>query len=150
MEHAASPQPSREGMHDLLLPPPVSLWPATPAWAVLGALLLALLLWLAWRGWRAWRHNAYRREALHALQAAQAPAEIAAILKRTALAAWPRAAVAALSGADWAAFLGRTAPRAHLTEDAARSLSDLAYAPAMPEGTKEAARLWIRRHDPRA
>jgi hypothetical protein len=144
------PQPSREGMHDLLLPPPVSLWPATPAWAVLGALLLALLLWLAWRGWRAWRRDAYRREALHALGAARAPAEVAALLKRTALAAWPRAEVAALSGEGWAGFLRHAAPRARLTEDAARSLSILAAAPAMAEGVKAAARRWVRYHDPRA
>ena len=143
-------QPSREGMHDLLLPAPVSLWPATPAWAVLGASLLALLLWLAWRVWRAWRRNAYRREALRAVDAARAPAEIAAVLKRTALAAWPRPEVAGLAGADWAGFLRRTAPRARLSEDAARTLSDLAYAAALPDEARAAAQLWIRRHDPRA
>jgi hypothetical protein len=144
------PQPSRMGMHDLLLPSPVSLWPATPAWAVLGALLLALLLWLVWRGWHAWHQGAYRREALRALDAAQTPEEIAALLKRTALAAWPRAEVAALSGDDWAGFLRRTAPRAHLTEDAARSLSAIACAPAMAEGARAAAWLWVRHHDLRA
>lgn len=142
--------PSREGMHDLLLPSPVSLWPATPAWAVLGGLLLALLLWLAWLTWRAWHRRAYRREALRALDAAQTPGEAAALLKRTALAAWPRAEVAALSGESWARFLRRTAPRAHLTEDAARNLSALAYVPAMAEGVGAAARLWVRHHDPRA
>ena len=75
-----SAAPSREAMHALLLPPPVSLWPATPAWAVLGAVVLGALLWLAWRGLRAWRRNAYRREALRALAVAEAPAEVAAIL----------------------------------------------------------------------
>lgn len=141
------PQPSREGMHDLLLTPPVSLWPATPAWRMLGALLLALLLWLAWRGWR---RDACRREALHALDTAHSPAAVAALLKRTALAAWPRAEVAALSGAGWAGFLRRTAPRARLTESAARNLSVLATAPALAEGVKAAARPWVRHHDPRA
>jgi hypothetical protein len=137
-------------MHDLLLPPPIPFWPATPAWAVLGALLLALLLWLARRSWRAWRRDAYRREALRALDAAQASAEIAELLKRTALAAWPRSEVAALSGVAWAGFLRRTAPRARFSGDAAESLSTLAYAPAMTEGAKAAARLWVRHHDPRA
>jgi Domain of unknown function (DUF4381) len=134
-------------MHDLLLPSPVPLWPATPAWYVLFAILLGLLLWLAWWGLRAWRRDAYRREALRALSAASAPAEVAAILKRTALAAWPRAEVAALSGAARAAFLRRTAPRAGVDEDVARRLADLAYAPGAPV-PRDAARAWVRHHRP--
>jgi hypothetical protein len=56
-------------MHDLVLPPPVPLWPAT-------------LLWLTWRGRRAWRRAAYRREAPRPLAAAKTPAKVAAILAR--------------------------------------------------------------------
>jgi hypothetical protein len=142
--------PSRMAMHDLLLPPPVPLWPATPAWYLLGAVLLLALLWVAWRGWRAWRGNAYRRAALRVLKTAQDPAEVAAILKRTALAAWPRARVASLAGAEWAAFLRRSAPRARLTEATASALAQLAYAPTPDGELREAARRWIRLHDPRA
>ena len=141
--------PSRSAMHDLIGPPPVSFWPATPAWYALFAVLLALLLWLAWRGWRAWRRNAYRREALRLLDATTQPAEIAAILKRTALAAWPRAQVASLSGADWAAFLQRSAPRAQLNAADAGMLAALAYAPGAPDA-RDLARRWIRGHDARA
>lgn len=142
--------PSRMAMHDLSLPAPVPLWPATPAWYLLGVLLLLALLWLARRGWRAWRRNAYRRAALRSLKTAQDPAEMAAILKRTALAAWPRARVASLAGADWAAFLRRSAPRARLTEATALTLARLAYAPSPDPALREAARRWIRLHDPRA
>ncbi|WP_424814315.1 DUF4381 domain-containing protein [Roseococcus sp. YIM B11640] len=140
--------PTRAGMHGLILPEPVSFWPATPAWYLLFGLVLLLTAWLAWRGWRRWRRNAYRREALAALRGAASP-EIAAILKRTALAAWPREQVAALSGADWAAFLRRTAPRAHLAPAEAEALATLAYAPAPPDARGAAAR-WIRLHDLRA
>jgi hypothetical protein len=142
--------PSREAMHGMILPPPIPLWPATPAWYVLGALILLGLIWLAWRGWKAWRRNAYRREALRELETAQAPAEIAILLKRTALAAWPRARVASLTGAEWASWLRASAPRARLTEATARLLAELAYLPAAPAGAKDAARAWIRRHDLRA
>lgn len=141
--------PSREAMQGLILPPPVSFWPATPAWFVLFAVLAALMLWIAWRAWRRWRTNAYRRQALRALETARQPAEIAAILKRTALAAWPRAEVAALSGADWAAFLQRTAPNAKLDATVAQRLASLAYAPASLDARGDAAR-WIRVHDTRA
>jgi hypothetical protein len=141
--------PTREAMQGLILPPPVSFWPATPAWFVLFAILAALLLWNAWRGWRRWRANAYRREALRAVQAAQQPEEIAAILKRTALAAWPRAEVAALSGPKWATFLQCTAPGARLDVAAAQRLASLAYAPMSLDMRDDAAR-WIRFHDARA
>lgn len=138
--------PTREAMRGLILPPPVPFWPATPAWYVAFAIFAALLAWLGWRAWRRWQANAYRREALRALPSAQ-PAEIAAILKRVALAAWPREAVASLSGQDWAAFLRRTAPRARLDPAAAERLATLAYEPA--EARADAAR-WIRFHDVRA
>ena len=140
--------PTREAMHGLILPPPVPFWPATPAWYVVFALLALLGLWLGWRGWRRWRANAYRRAALRALGSAADGAEIATILKRTALAAWPREAVASLSGQDWAAFLRRTAPRAHLDVASATALASLAYAPAAPPMRAPAER-WIRFHDAR-
>ncbi|MBR0651777.1 DUF4381 domain-containing protein [Roseomonas terrae] len=139
--------PTREAMHGLILPPPVAFWPATPAWYAVYGIVAALLAWCGWLAWRRWRANAYRREALRAVAGA-APAEIAAILKRAALAAWPRAQVAGLAGADWAAFLRRTAPRAGLDAAAAERLAMLAYAPAGPSARSDAER-WIRFHDPR-
>ena len=142
-----APAPSRQAMHDLVVPPDISFLPATPAWFVLLALLAMLGAWGIWRGVRHWRRNAYRREALAALAGA-GPAEIAAILKRAALAAWPRAEVAALSGAAWASFLRRTAPRAQLDEATSLGLADLAYGTPLP-GAREAAARWIRRHDSR-
>lgn len=155
MNPALPPQPSLQGMRDILLPPPVPLTPATPAWAVLGGLLLALGLWLAWRGVRHWRREAYRREARRAVEQASgagAFAALPALVKRAALAAFPREAVASLSGAEWAAFLRRTAPRAHLTEAQALALARLPYLDpaetqaAGPEALA-AARGWIARHN---
>ena len=155
MNPALPPQPSLQGMRDILLPPPVPLTPATPAWAMLGVALLALALWLAWRGMRRWRREAYRREARRALETVVARGEFAsvpALVKRTALAAFPRAAVAGLTGADWAAFLRRTAPRARLSEAQSLALARLPYLDpaearaARPEALA-AARGWIARHD---
>ncbi|MBR0649624.1 DUF4381 domain-containing protein [Roseomonas terrae] len=141
--------PSREAMHGLILPPPVSFWPGTTAWYVLFAMIGLLALLLCWRCWRHWRRNAYRRQALREWRAAEAPAEVAALLKRTALAAWPRADVAALAGSDWAAFLRRTAPRARLDAAMAEGIARMAYA-TPPDGARDAAARWIRFHDPRA
>lgn len=144
-------------LHDLREPPAVSMWPATPAWAVLGvavlaALALGLRLWLRHR-----RATAYRRAALAALREiepelrqgrAPALAALEGILRRTALAGFPRADVASLSGPDWAGFLARTggaALAAHVP-----ALTAATYAPAPPAfdgaGVARAARDWIRRH----
>ena len=76
-------------------PPPVAMTPRTWGWAVLAALLALALAWFGWRAWRRWRANAYRRAALAELAAAgDDPAKIAEIIRRTAIAAWPRERVA--------------------------------------------------------
>ncbi|MCT4373510.1 DUF4381 domain-containing protein, partial [Yangia mangrovi] len=89
-------------------PEPVSLVPQTWGWVALAVLLAVLALWGLWRGHRRHVANAYRRAALAELGRAGTTAELAAILRRAALAAFPRAEVASLTGADWTAFLSRT------------------------------------------
>lgn len=139
-------------------PPPVSMFPATPAWAVLAVLLLAaaaLALW-AWLRYR--RATAWRREALAELRAlgpglqASDPAALAALqilLRRVALASAPRPEVASLTGDGWTHFLADAGARfGDLAPDFA---GDLALAPYRPvaayDGTAAlaAARAWIRR-----
>jgi hypothetical protein len=119
---------------------------------------------LRWR--RRWLANRYRRDALAELALiesnlgdaagrAEALAAMPELLKRVALAAWPRAAVAQLSGDQWLAFL-----RAHGAGDAfdgsaAKLLDDLEYRPAKArDGINEeearrfaaSARRWIEGH----
>jgi len=126
--HSAAPGqlPTLGQLVDVAMPPPPGWLPQTAGWAVLGALLVLGALWLLWRGWRRHRANRYRREALRvidslrpavasadAAQRAHALLAMAEVLKRAALAAWPRQQVAALSGAAWAQFLDRHAGGAH-------------------------------------
>lgn len=87
-------------------PTPVSMWPQTWGWALVAAILAFLLAYAGWRWWLGYRANAYRREALQALRTAGGdPTVIATIIRRTALSAYPRSAVASLNGADWLRFL---------------------------------------------
>ena len=73
--------------------------------------------------------------------------EIAALLKRTALAASPREAVASLYGADWAAFLCRTAGNDAEVAAAADRLALSTYrADADGRELVNSARRWIRLH----
>ncbi|MDF2233608.1 DUF4381 domain-containing protein [Albimonas sp. CAU 1670] len=91
-------------------PPPVSMLPQTAGWPVLGLLLLLALAFAVRSGRRRRRADAWRREALAALaQAGDDPAAVAPILRRAALTARPRQAVAGLSGERWLAFLDETA-----------------------------------------
>lgn len=113
----SAPAPSLTELADLVQPPPVSWRPQTVGWEMLGVLLAALALWLAWRGIRRWLRNRYRREALAELKQLErrwqaAPdtgpvvlAALPALIKRCALAAWPREQVASRSGEAWAQFL---------------------------------------------
>ncbi|AKM31584.1 hypothetical protein AB870_17875 [Pandoraea faecigallinarum] len=122
----AADMPTLGALVDIVTPPAPSWTPQTIGWPVAAVLVAAGLLWFAWRTWRRYRANRYRREALAQLQQwaaalgeptpnvsadigaakrARALREIAALLKRVALSAWPREVVASLTGNAWAAFL---------------------------------------------
>jgi hypothetical protein len=127
-------------LRDIHPPPPPGWWPPAPGWWLLGALLLAGLAWLGLLALRAHRHRRRRARLLAELQrladgADTDPALVAAVsalLKRVALARWPREQVAALTGADWLAWLDRTGGAGAFTDGPGRVLADGPYAPAAP------------------
>ena len=101
---------SLENLRDIVVPPAVSWWPLAPGWYVVIFTGLAVATFLAWRQLRQWKRNAYRREALDALRQAGSTSEIASLLKRTALSAFPRSEVAGLTGEAWCDWLETTGP----------------------------------------
>ena len=76
-------------LRDLVLPPAVSLWPPAPGWWIVAAAGLAAAAILSAAAVARYQRNAYRREALRQLDTVD-PGGISTVLKRTALAAWPR------------------------------------------------------------
>jgi len=134
-------------------PPLVSLWPQTAAWLWLGAAALVAAGWVArWLLARR-RANAYRRAALREIAAAgEAPAALAAILRRTALAAFPREEVASLHGEAWLAFLDRTGGGTAFREGPGRVFARAAYVLRAEEPAAGAERLaavaarWVHLH----
>ena len=103
-------------MRDIVEPAAVALWPPAPGLGLLGVLIVlwAATALLVWRQHR--RQNAYRRAALHELAAitervrsprdrTEGLRQLSVLLKRVALAAYPRATVASLGGDDWLSFL---------------------------------------------
>ncbi len=132
-------------------PEPVSLWPQTALWTWLGALLLLVVARLVYRRWQHWRRNAYRRAALaEIVRAGEDPAHLSAILRRTALCAFPRHHVASLYGSDWLNFLDGTCPGAGFDTEAASALASAPYNPATAatggEGLEKLAQIWVRHH----
>lgn len=143
-------------MHDPVLPLPVAWWPQTPGWWIVLAWLVLVAMVLAWRGYQHHRQNRYRRDALTLLGAiesrvqenpAQAAVHIATLLKRTALAAYPRGQVAQLYGDEWADFLLRTSGHDPAIAQVASQLATAAYR-ANVDGTSllVPARRWIQLH----
>lgn len=143
-------------MHEIVVPDPVSWAPQTDGWWVVLGWLLALTALCAIKYMIHRRRNRYRREALDVLKqiAASADADpagsaasIAALVKRTALAVWPRERVAALYGAEWADFLVESASNDRRVADAAPQISKAAYDPgAIGRDLVKPARRWIKVH----
>ncbi|MCA0893990.1 DUF4381 domain-containing protein [Microbulbifer agarilyticus] len=135
-----------------LAPPPVpeaiSLWPQTQLAKSLLLMALILVLALAALAYRRYRANAYRRAALRALDTVEGdPAQIAELLRRTALVAYPRDQVAGLTGSVWLDFLNQHYPGNVFTGAVGETLLQGAYrtCPPLPALTS-AARDWIRHH----
>lgn len=168
----ALPESSLAQLADVVLPPPVPWTPQTLGWQVVGVLLLLLALVLAWRAVRRYWRNRYRREALAELKRLEVQldstgetqvraavlAALAALIKRCALAAWPREQVAGLSGARWADFVLAHAGHArHAAQALAPLLREMQYHDerslgriALPEAQAmlTAAGQWIEGHGP--
>ena len=141
---------SLDRLHDLVVPPPVPWWPPTPGWAIVLAALALVVLALLLKAVIAWQADRYRREALHLLDdPATKPVEWPALLKRTALAVWPREEVAGLTGPEWLAFLDRTAGMNVFSTGAGSLIEDIAFDPKAGESAgdlKAVVREWIQRH----
>ena len=143
-------------MHGLAMPEPVPWILQTRGWWLVAGWLavvsgLAVIKIISRR-----RQNRYRREAIDQLRqiesvAAQDPAaaavEIALLLKRTALAIYPRQQVAHLYGSDWARFLCETAGNDPGVAGAAVELAGAAYDRNADGGSLIGpARRWIEIH----
>ena len=143
-------------MHGLEMPEPVPWLPQTPGWWIVLGWLLAVVLLTVWQLVKRRRRNRYRRDALAELEAIAAQQDIepaasaqliAAVLKRTALVAYPRQDVAGLYGTKWARFLAESAGNDRQVADAAEALAASAYRPGADPGMLiRPARRWIRLH----
>lgn len=147
-------------LRDIHLPAAVGWWPPAVGWWLLliAALTsaIALLFWL--RNHR--RKNRYRRLALqhlhtlrdhwqHTRDDSALTHSVNRLLKQTALTAYPRQRVAALTGADWLLFLDSGLKRPRFSEPELRALASTYQATPQTiraEALFDASEYWIRRH----
>ena len=161
-----NPDPaSLDRLHDLVAPPPVPWWPPAPGWYYVVVLVFLIVLVLLVRGFIHWQRNRYRREALAEFagqekrlsdptQRVAALAALSVLLKRTALTAYSRGEVAALTGPAWFAFLDRTGRTTAFVRGEGAKLEGAAYDPAGATKLNEAeARVltqrvkhWLKHH----
>lgn len=132
---------SLSGLQDIVLPGIPALWPPAPGFWILLFLLLVALISL-WR-WRRILHrrNAYRRAGLELLQQARSVRDVSLVLKRVALAAWPREQVASLYDSEWANFLNSSCAQCRFEPDGW-------HEPDKPaeQALISTASNWIRKH----
>ncbi len=131
-------------------PQPIAMTPQTWGWLVLAAVLAAAIVCGVYLYLRRRRSNAYRRAALAELDAAgNDTAKVSKILRRTALAAYPRAQVASLHGQEWIRFLRQSSDNMMISDHMSQLLSEAPYknTPPSPE-IAQMARVWINTHKP--
>jgi Domain of unknown function (DUF4381) len=137
-------------LHDFYQPPPAAWTPQTAGWYVVFSVIGLLILWFAARTVRRWIANRYRRAALREL-ATVAPQQYSTLLKRTALAAWPRDKVASLNGPAWLKFLDETSGESQFLRSPGNQIEEIGLRPVtLSADTEQALRTlaakWIRRH----
>ena len=139
-----SDQDLLQQLHDIHLPAALGRWPLAPGWLVLlGLLSLLLILGVVW-GLRWFRRGKVKREALRVLAQYEktyyaerdtqtTSAALNELLKRVALAYFPREQVAQLHGKEWLVFLQETSKKLDfLTEGEA-----FLYAPYQPNHPRD-------------
>jgi hypothetical protein len=101
---------SLDRLHDIVVPPAVSMWPLAAGWYVLLSMVFIVAVYFGLRFWRRWQTNGYRREALRQLAKMDDVFAIAKLLRRTALAVVPRTELAQKTGMVWADWLASQNP----------------------------------------
>lgn len=132
---------SLSNLRDIVPPDAPPIWPlAVEAWLLL-AILVSLACIVIYQRRLAGKKDAYRKIGLAMLDTVSTAHDVSVVLKRVALAAYPREQVASLYGEAWTAFLQQTGEQADYSP-IAQAISDK---PASQESIR-LARDWIRHH----
>ena len=132
---------SLDNLYDIVIPEGPAWWPLAPGAWVLVLVCAFVLLLICSRFYLLRSRNRYRRAGLHLLDDAATEYDVSVILKRVALAAYPREQVASLYGSEWQTFLHQTCPRVSFPEDFSGVQSR-----EVSQNLKDSAAGWIKHH----
>lgn len=121
-------------LRDIHYPSAISMWPLAVGWyVVIGCGVLGLII-LGYYCFRTWKKNRLKRLVLQRLDELQqdnvtvnVSAELSVLLKRCALAKFPRHQVAGLHSEEWLLFLDKTAMTNEFTQGPGRILVTYPY-----------------------
>jgi hypothetical protein len=148
-------------LRDIHLPAAPSVWPPAPGWWLVGGALLVALAWLAVRGLNALRLRRRRQQWLAAVVSLEseilrggtpdALSQLSVLLRRIALARFPREEVAALTGRAWLEFLDASGGGGRFAHGPGQVLEAGPYRRAVPADLDGAAlmalvRAWVLRN----
>lgn len=144
-------------LRDIHYPQPIPLWPPAPGWYVVFAALILGMIFLSFYIYRYWVKHRLKRLVLQRLQELElqenvhvnVSAELSVLLKRAALAKYPRTQVAGLFGEDWLRFLDKTAQTREFTLGTGRLLVVYPYQEqhaTIPRDLFHLIREWVKKN----
>ena len=150
------------GIDEILLPADISLLPTAPGWQALAVLVIIYLVHRGISFARLWFKNRYRQTALkalaelrqHDLSAIDIAEKLPFYLKATALQAYPREKIAAMSGPRWLDFLDQQCEDVDFSGSSGVKLLDIAYKSKLDwdisvedaEALIQMSQFWIKHH----
>ena len=163
-------QPSPQGatgaqqelqLADIHLAAKPSAWPPAPGWWILSFLLLGLISFSIIKFTQFIRAKKYQKRILKALgqlekklqkdQSTEAISDINILLRRLALAHYPRKKIASLTGQDWLKFLDESGNTKDFTQGAGKLLADAPYLASIPKsadikGLSFVVKKWVNKN----
>ena len=147
-------------LRDIHLPEPISAWPPAPGWWILTILLITMTVWLSWKLWKKYQQKHLYRISNHSISQLQLEytehqdshlliRQYSSLLRRIALAQYPRQQVASLTGTSWLEFLDKSASTNLFNAELGQLLINGPYQKpdnnfSLLEELTEAIQLWIK------
>ena len=149
-----------ENLRDIHLPEAIEAWPPAPGWWILGFCLIALVVFTIWKIWQKYQQKHLLRVSLATIAKLQQEfanhqdqqvliKQYSNLLRRIALARFPRQRVASLTGSNWLNFLDDSVDMKLFNSDAGKLLLNAPYQRSTDEFSylddlSRAVELWIK------
>lgn len=133
---------SLNNLREIILPEAPPFWPPAPGVLIILFFILSAIVYITYRLVLYRRKNRYRKAGLLLLDDVETVYELSVLLKRVALAVFPREQVASLHGQEWQQFLNDTCSSCSFSNSILsnnnNSTVDLELI--------DCARIWIKKH----